>query len=151
MDKRNIVFDRKINKLRYIIYKFELGNGESYATIKSAIPNEAPVVEQIEYSEETQTFQMTDYVKVGDRKVKVIFNLNLNLRIVGFIYNDLDGSYDTIESSDYFSTKEGTLDTATVYANYRIKLCEKLAKKLEEQEKQYNENNQKMLNLANKK
>lgn len=146
----NIIFDKKINGVRYIAYKIKLENDERVA-IGSAIPVQAPIVNSIEYSEETQTFQMTDFINVGERKVKIMFNLDLNMKIVGFIYNDLDGTYDMIDYSEFFSEEVSPqYSTVEVYNNYCSCLQARLNEYLIKQEHKYFEDNQKMLGLRNK-
>lgn len=146
MGQLNINFDRTINGMRYIIKEYSKGVEEKCSKIESSIPNNTPMVYSIEYSEETRTFQMTDYIEVRERRIKVMFNLDLNLNIVGFIYNDLDGSYDMINPIEYFR-EDNNLDTETVYLEYIKRLIERLSKVLEKRENTYNENNIKMLGL----
>ena len=146
MGQLNISFDRTINGMRYIIKEYSKGVMEQCSKIESSIPNDTPMVYSIEYSEETGTFQMTDYIEVRERRIKVMFNLDLNLNIVGFIYNDLDGSYDMINPIEYFR-EDNNLDTETVYLEYIKRLIERLSEELEKRENNYNENNMKMLGL----
>ena len=142
--------DQTINGMRYIIKKYRSGEEGQCSQIESSIPNDTPMVYSIEYSEETETFQMTDYVNVRGRRIKVMFNLDLNLNFVGFIYNDLDGSYDTIHQSDYF-VEDIVMDTEFVYHEYLKELIARLSEYLDNQEKKYNENNNKLLSLQTKK
>lgn len=150
MKSEDVLFDKKIDGIRYIIYKFKIAS-EEFTTIKSSIPIQAPVVDKIKYSEKTKTFQMTDYMNVGRRKVKIMFYLDLNMRIVGSIYNDLDGSYDTIDPIEYMNTNitEGeSYGIVSAYNQYRTKLQERLTRLLEGKN---SPGNKKILDLTNNK
>ena len=144
----SVCFDERIYGIRYIIKKYiSLEKGQR-SQIESSIPKDAPMVYSIEYSEETKTFQMTDFIEVCGRKVKVMFNLDLNLNIVGYIYNDLDDSYDTINPADYF-TEDVVIDADYIYEEYKKRLKARLSEVLENQERKYKEDNYKMLMLKN--
>lgn len=149
MEKNNIVFDETINGFRYIIRKYNLGNTQQYMKLESAIPNDTPLVYLIEYSEETNTFQMTDYIEIQGRRIKVMFNLDLDLRIVGFVYNDLDGAYDMVNPTEYFR-EDVVFDTEEVYEEYKKRLIARLTELLTKQEIKYHEDNNKMLSLKTK-
>lgn len=150
MTNRNVKFDKRINDNRYIIKEYLSGEEDQHATIESTIPNDTPMVYSIDYSEETNTFQMTDYIIVSGRRIKVMFNLSLDLKIVGFIYNDLDGGYDSIQPLDYFR-EDQICNTENVYEAYKERLTRRLCEVLDRQEAKFSENNSKMLGLYTRK
>lgn len=150
MAYNNVKFDKTIDGMRYIIKEYHSEEDGQHSKIESSIPNDTPIVYSIDYSEETNTFQMIDYIEIQGRRIKVMFNLDLSLRFVGYIYNDLDGGYDVINPLDYFR-EDKLCDTVTAYEAYRVRLSARLAEVLFSQEAKFSEENNKMLALNTKK
>lgn len=147
---KGVSFDKIINGFRYMVVMYEAEDVKRWTTVNADILNRAPSVYSVRFNEETQTFEMTDFLDIFGRRVKIMFNLDLKLNIVGFVYNDLSEGYDMINPLDYFR-EDCICDTAYVYKCYKDGLKNRLAEILLKQESKYSEENSKMLALNTKK
>lgn len=93
---KGVSFDKIINGFRYMVVMYEAEDGKRWTTVNADVLNRAPSVYSVRFNEETQTFEMTDFLDIFGRRVKIMFNLDLKLNIVGFVYNDLSEGYDMI-------------------------------------------------------
>ena len=144
MAKSNSIHEIKIEGIKYTIKNFNFGPGKNYSEISSSISKKNLIFYSIEYSEETKTFQVTDYIKVRQRRVKIMLNLNLYLNFVGLVYNDLDGFYDTIVYEEN-CIEDPDCDTETIYEEYIKRLKKRLSQNIDNRETKFREDNRKVL------
>ncbi len=148
MAKSNSIQEIEIEGVTYTIKNFYFGPSVKYSKISSSISKKSLVFNSIEYSEETKTFQVTDYIEVRHRRVKIMVNLNLYLNLVGLAYNDFDGVYDTINNEEN-CIEDPDSDTETIYEEFIKKLKKRLSKKVGKESK-FGEDNSKILSYINK-